>query len=337
MLFSTIYAFALLALSTVVLGGKEHCIVPHPTCRNLPSQTSVTCASLISKSALARPSCTSCTSTIVRTTTTRLTTVKTATILTTRTIVVTKPTVAIITRTNVVTRVSTSVVTSISWKRTTRTTTTTISTTTTLPSQTCLSRRALDIRQVATTFPKICSCYLTATRQTGIYTIQLTSFLLPNATSSVRITSTKTTTSTRVTTTRTSQVISLRTTVRVTSSTVVRTSSTTIVSTRTARQTFAAACTAALVISRQPSTANLENAAAVKVRDFKECCNRCFSAEGCNSYEYRDASKDCILRYSKQSAGCETRYCPLGKQIFNQGNAASGRVWGTGPCYGGMR
>ncbi|RVD85140.1 uncharacterized protein DFL_003471 [Arthrobotrys flagrans] len=251
MLFSAIYTFTLLALSTVVFA----------------------------QSGLSRPACTSCTSTIVQTTTTRLTTVKTTTILTTRTIWVTKPTVAVITRTSVVIRISTRVVSSTSWRRTTTTVTKTVSTTTTLPSQTCLSSRALDIRQVDTTLPKICSCYLTATRKTGVYTI-LTSFLLPNATNTIRITSTKTTTSTRVTTTRTSQTVSLRTSVNTTSTTVWRTSTTTIVSTRAARQTFAAACNSPLVYSRQLFTANIENSAAVKVHDFKNCCNRCFAAEG---------------------------------------------------------
>ncbi|KAK6518623.1 hypothetical protein TWF506_005758 [Arthrobotrys conoides] len=337
MLFSTIYAFALLALSTVVLGGKEHCIVNPLSCRNIPAVASSSCLSLISQSGISRPVCTSCTSTTVQTTTTRFTNVKTTTIPTTRTIWVTKPTVAVITRTSVVTRISTRVVTSTTWRRTTRTVTSNVSTTTTLPAQTCLARRDLDIRQAGGTLPQSCSCFLTTTRNTGVYTILLTSFILPNATSTSTTTTTRTVTSTRVTTTRTVQTLSLRTTVRTTSITVWRTSSTTIVSTRTVRQTFAAACTSALKLSSQPSTANLQNAAPVKVRDFKECCNRCFATRGCNSYEYRDATKDCILRLSKQSAGCRTQYCPLGRQLFNKGNPASGKIWGTGPCYGGMR
>ncbi|KAK6515780.1 hypothetical protein TWF281_004370 [Arthrobotrys megalospora] len=331
MLFSTIYAFALLVLSTVVLGGKEHCIVPGPLCRNLNAATSTSCSSLISKSALSRPICTSCSSTIVRTTKWTIT----KTVRPTRTIWVTKPTVAVITRTSVVTRLTTRVISSTTWTRRTTTSTTTRSTTTTLPPQTCLSRRALDPRQAAISFPEICSCYLTTTRNTGIYTMILTTF--PNATVTTSITATVT--STRLTTTRTSQTVSLRTVLSTTTRTTWRTSTSIIVSTRTAPtvKTFAASCTAALPMSSQPATANLEVAAAVAVRDFKECCNRCFAARGCNSYEYRDATKACYLRYSKQAAGCETSYCPRGKQIFNRGGKVSGRLWGAGPCYDRLR
>ncbi|KAF3166779.1 hypothetical protein EYR41_010153 [Orbilia oligospora] len=341
MLFSTIYAFALLALSTVVLGGKEHCVLNQPACLWLAPGASSYCLSLITKSGISRTPCTSPTSTTVQTTTTRYTNTKVTTTIipTTRTIWVTKPTVGVITRTSVVTRISTRVFSSATWRRTTRTVTATVSTTTRLPSQTCLARRALDVRQAPGGFPESCSCFLTTTRQTGVYTILLTSILSPNATTTSISTSrrTLTTTSTRVTTTRTVQTLLLRTTVRTTSITVWRTSTTTIASTRTVRQTFAAACTAPLTINAQPATANIVNAAPVKVKDFKDCCNRCFASNGCNSYEYRNTSKDCILRYSRNSAGCRTPNCPLGRQIFNRGSAASGKVWGTGPCYGGLR
>ncbi|KAK6503720.1 hypothetical protein TWF481_008724 [Arthrobotrys musiformis] len=323
MLFSNIYAFALLALSTAVLGGKEHCIVPPVSCYFVTSADY--CNSLISKNALARPTCTSPPSTVVQTTTTRATNWKTIT--TTRTITVTKPTSAVVTRTGVTTRVTTRTFTSTRW-RSTKTTTRTISTTTRLPSQTCLARRELDVRQ-ATPFPESCSCYLTSTRKTGVYTILLTSFLLPNATSTATIT--KTTTTTRVTTTRTVTSVLTRTTVRTSSITIWRTSSTTT-TTRTATATFAAACTSPLRISAQLTSSNLESAKAVKVKDFKDCCNRCFAKRGCNSYEYQDSNKDCVLRTWKQSVGCSTGFCPSGRRSLSRGSGSTVKAWGYGPC-----
>ncbi|KAK6342491.1 hypothetical protein TWF718_007894 [Orbilia javanica] len=336
MLFSTIYAFALLALSTLVLGGKEHCVVPPLSCQILPLQSSTSCISVISQLKIPRSTCTTCTkTTVVPTPFTPTNTVYT-TINTIATIWVTKPTVAVITKSSVVTKFSTVVVSSTRWSTSTKRTTISY---TPLPSQTCLQKRDLDIRQAITSLPEICSCYIPVPRETGIYTMQLTVFA-PNITTTIKSTSTKTTTLTRFTT-QTSQTLLLKTTIKTTISTTWKTSTTTRTIATTVSNPSASACISPSTYTRRLSSStsssnpdpNLSTVSKTNIQDFKACCNLCFKETGCNSYEYNKPAKTCILRKSKKSVGCKTGFCPLGLQkLFLTSGTAANVSWGTGPC-----
>ncbi|KAF3927852.1 hypothetical protein ABW20_dc0103703 [Dactylellina cionopaga] len=170
----------------------------------------------------------------------------------------------------------------------------------------------------------------------------------PNITVTVKSTAFKTITKTAlITTTIVSKTVTV-TSFKIASTKIsisTLTSTSTSILTKTSVRTVNAACATPLILSKEISSLNVQDdTTAVVANDFKACCNLCFKTLGCNSYKFvvtspsTSTSGKCTLRFSKNKAGCETSYCPLGKQLFEKSNTAySATSWGTGPCYGGIR